>query len=257
MTARISLYAALSIGFAIALAQPAIAKTAVEIANPIDANAPIKNRQIWEGMAVSQNPQPTATNYISSAIDKYRRQDFQGALADINRAIQLDPKNAQAYDVRGVFKASELQDIQGALADYNRSIQLDPNYVGAYINRGNLKDDKLQDYQGALADYNRAIQIDPNANVFYNRGVLRYNKLQDFQGALADLDRAIQIEPNFAEAYGSRGVLKYDELKDRAGAIADMKQAAKIYQQQGNTGGYQRAIDKLKKWQATSQNTGS
>jgi tetratricopeptide (TPR) repeat protein len=261
MTARISLYAALlSIGIAIALGQTAIAITSVEIANPIDTNASIKNRQnrqSGEVMAVSQNSQPTATNYISSAIEKYKRQDYQGALADINRAIQIDPKNAQAYDVRGVFKASELQDTQGALADYNRSIQLDPNYVGAYINRGNLKDDKLQDTQGALADYNRAIQIEPNANVYYNRSILKYNKLQDFQGALADLNRAIQIEPNFGEAYSSRGLLKYEKLKDRAGAIADMERAAKIYQQQGNTARYRRANELLEQWQSTSQNTGS
>ncbi len=177
-------------------------------------------------------------------------QDVRGALADYDRAIQLDPNNTNFYNSRGALKAEKLQDVRGALADYDRAIQLDPNNIIAYNNRGLLKKNKLQDLQGALSDYNRAIQINPNfVDIYNNRGALKIEKLQDLQGGLADLNRAISIDPNYVAAYSQRSLLKYDRLNDKSGGIADMQRAAKLYQQQGYTEYYQRAIEKLKQWQ--------
>ena len=43
------------------------------------------------------------------------------------------------------------------LQDLNKAIELNPNNANAYINRGNAKK-KLQDYKGAIADYTKAIE---------------------------------------------------------------------------------------------------
>jgi tetratricopeptide (TPR) repeat protein len=146
------------------------------------------------------------------------------------------------------------QDYRGALADFNLAIQTDPNFVEAYNYRGNLKQNRLKDDRGALADFNRAIQLAPNYALLHrNRGVLKFTRLEDFQGSLADLDRAIQLDPNYAEAYGQRGGLKYEALKDRAGGIADTQQAVKLFKQQGDIKNYNVAIGLLKKWQQTDR----
>jgi tetratricopeptide (TPR) repeat protein len=50
---------------------------------------------------------------------------------------------------------------QKALDDYDRAIQLDPQYTDAYHNRGRVYYD-LKEYQKALADYDSALQLDPN-----------------------------------------------------------------------------------------------
>ena len=38
--------------------------------------------------------------------------------------------------------------MDGAIADYNKAIELNPNYAEAYYNRGSEKSD-LKDYDGA------------------------------------------------------------------------------------------------------------
>jgi tetratricopeptide (TPR) repeat protein len=205
--------------------------------------------------AIQLSPNDALAYNNRAILKKTKLNDSQGALADYNRAIQLNPNDADTYYGRGNLKQNEFNDSQGALADYNRAIQLNPNYADAYINRGNLKDDKLNDSQGALADFNRAIQLNPNlAEAYNNRGFLKITKLNDSKGALADYNRAIQLNPNLAQAYNNRGLLKKNKLNDRSGAIKDMNRAAKIYQQQGNTQDYQRAIALLKKWQQSGGN---
>ncbi len=90
------------------------------------------------------------------------------------------------------FRSRLQGDYQGAIADYNRAIEIDPNYVAAYNNRGLAYDD-LEEYQRAIADYNRAIKLDPNyAHAYYNRGNV-YRHLEQDQRAIADYQQAAEL----------------------------------------------------------------
>ncbi|WP_373537852.1 tetratricopeptide repeat protein [Microcoleus sp.] len=79
------------------------------------------------------------------------------SIADYDRAIQLNPNDAIAYNNRGVTKYA-LGRNQEAIADYDRAIQLNPNYADAYKNRGNLKS-TLDDKQSAIEDYQKAADL--------------------------------------------------------------------------------------------------
>jgi tetratricopeptide (TPR) repeat protein len=92
------------------------------------------------------------------------------------------------------LKTNNLNDIQGALADYNQAIFLNPKFPKAYYNRALLKEDKLNDTQGALADLSQAIEINPKySEAYYNRGVLKENKLNDRAGAIQDFRQAARL----------------------------------------------------------------
>jgi tetratricopeptide (TPR) repeat protein len=220
------------------------AKTGFNLGIPVNRFATVASNmgvQLGSKVApISANTAPKADDYIASAGQKYGKRDYRGALADIDRAIQLNPNSATAYYNRGSLKVGNFQDYRGGLTDFDRAIQIDPNYAMAYNYRGVLKADKLNDIQGGLADYNRAIQLDPKAaDAYNNRGNLKKTKLQDNRGALADYNRAIQLEPNAAEAYYNRGSLKAFAFQDTQGALADYNRSiqlapdAKTYKNRG------------------------
>jgi tetratricopeptide (TPR) repeat protein len=170
------------------------------------------NRQVT---IIAQDNTITAPTLLKAAQQKYDRQDYRGALADLNRVIQLNPKLPHAYSYRGFLKANQLHDIRGGLTDLNYAIKLDPSFAGAYRDRGSLKAEFLRDISGGLADY----------------------------------DRAIQLDPAYALAYGERGKLKYNLLNDKSGGISDMRQSARLYQQRGDTKNYRVAVALLTQWQ--------
>ena len=57
-----------------------------------------------------------------------------------------------------------------AIADYTRAIELAPNAADVYYNRGSAYHEKGK-YDRAIDDYIKAISLDPNlAMAYYNRG---------------------------------------------------------------------------------------
>ncbi len=74
----------------------------------------------------------------------------------------------KAWYNRGVVNAA-LGNTEEALADYDKAIELDPEYPSAYYSRGNLRR-KLRDFDGAVEDYSRAIELkDDHAEALTNR----------------------------------------------------------------------------------------
>ena len=101
----------------------------------------------------------SAEDWFDSGVAKAKRGDWQGAIADWTKVIEINPRFADAYSNRGVAK-DELEDYQAAIADFNKAIEIKPRDADVYYNRGNAKGE-LKDYQGAIADYTKAIQINP------------------------------------------------------------------------------------------------
>jgi tetratricopeptide (TPR) repeat protein/S1-C subfamily serine protease len=174
--------------------------------------------------AIRLNPN-YAFAYFNRGNSRYNLEDKKGAIADYDQAIRLNPNFASAYNNRGIARFA-LGDKKGAITDYDQAIRLNPNFAFAYSNRGLARSD-LGDKKGAIADNDQAIRLNPNyAIAYYNRGNDRY-RLGDKKGAIADYDQAIRLNPNYAKAYSNRGLAR-SNLGDKKGAIADYDQAIRI-----------------------------
>ena len=100
--------------------------------------------------------------YLARSIDEYLVQDFEKALADADRAIELDSSYLLAYymrvqirmknqevrmaeksevpsagEVKWTFDASR-SEYQAALDDCDRILAQEPDFAGCYYNKGNI-----------------------------------------------------------------------------------------------------------------------
>ena len=88
------------------------------------------------------------------------------SLADLNLAIEIEPRLAIAYFNRGRIRLTQ-GDLDGAIRDLDQAIGINPRLAWAYNNRANARIDK-SDLNGAIDDYDRAITIEPgNAMNYY------------------------------------------------------------------------------------------
>jgi tetratricopeptide (TPR) repeat protein len=83
------------------------------------------------------------------------------AIDDLNRALELDPRRADALVLRGAAWRNEGK-IDTAEADIDHAIDIDPDDPEALLQRGILRQRK-GDQAGARADWERAITLDPDS----------------------------------------------------------------------------------------------
>jgi len=151
--------------------------------------------------------------------------EYQQAIEDCNRILELDSKDAKAYRDRG-FMYMKLQDYQQALVNLDRALELDTQDALSYNWRGVCYRD-LQIYQQAITDLNHALELDPElARAYFHLGVV-YHELKDYQQALADLDRALKTDPQDAWAHLYRGISNR-ELQNYQQAITDLNHALEL-----------------------------
>ncbi len=79
-------------------------------------------------------------------------------------------KLAESYYIRGLQKCV-LRDLQGAVADLNKAIENNSNYADAYYYRAAIRKE-LGDNEGFKNDYSKAIQINPSLQTFNDSNCL-------------------------------------------------------------------------------------
>ncbi len=174
--------------------------------------------------------------------DSVQRTEYDQNLNPTHKPSQKPGKSPQDYYVRAVTKALE-KDYQGAIEDYTKAIELNPDLVEAYIKRGATRY-KMGDARGALTDCNQALRINPNlSEAYYYQGRARY-RLGYTQAAIEAYTQAIAREPDCAQAYYHRGLANND-LKEFVNAAEDLQKAAELFDEQGDRTGFRLAQDTL------------
>jgi tetratricopeptide (TPR) repeat protein len=144
----------------------------------------------------TRGAEESVEDLVNRGIEKGKGGDLDGAIADLTRASQLNPKDDAPYYNRAQAKRLK-KDAAGAIADYTRAIELGSTNPAAYNNRGNARAES-NDRDGAIADYTRAIELKPDyARAYYNRAVAKEAK-GDAAGAAADFKHAAKLDPELA-----------------------------------------------------------
>jgi protein O-mannosyl-transferase len=178
---------------------------------------------LWDD-AVRKSPLK-ARPYINRGLAYQDKGNFDQAILDYNKAIEIKPNLAEAYINRGL-SYQDKGNFDQALLDYNKGIAIKPNLAEAYYNRGLAYQDK-GNLDQAILDYNKAIEIKPEyADAYYNRGLVYQNK-GNLNQTILDCNKAIEINPEYADAYYNRG-LAYQDKGNLDQALLDYNKAIEI-----------------------------
>ena len=77
----------------------------------------------------------SAEDYFYLGIAFHQREKYEQAIERYDRAMLLDSQEAMFYNNRGIAKRV-VGDRQGAIADFDKVIELNPTHVDAYNSRG-------------------------------------------------------------------------------------------------------------------------
>lgn len=129
---------------------------------------------------------------------------FQDARADIDELLKLKPNDAQLLASRAATGLGMRQYDQATI-DADRAIRADPNNSTAYADRGTAKrmTGKSQD---AIADFDRSIALNPKNSVAFSERGQAYMWLGQLDKAVVDFDQALAIAPTDDGARGARGL---------------------------------------------------
>jgi tetratricopeptide (TPR) repeat protein/V8-like Glu-specific endopeptidase len=210
-------------------------------------------------VATASQPRPV-DDLLVSGLSKLQSRNFSGAIADFDRAIQLEPKRASAYQYRGKAKAYSLQEkvlknsayisnlyaqllndfdqdadvllykqfskeLRDALTDYNQALKLDPSSRASLQGAAEIHIG-FAEYPQAIELLNRALQLRPEAETYALRSTARL-KQNDTAGATQDISKAIDLEAKNYSLYGIRADI-YIKQQQYKKAIQDYDRALKL-----------------------------
>lgn len=146
---------------------------------------------------------PSAFAWVNRARAQFELHEYGHAVADCNRALEIEPRYAPALCWRGRAYA-KIGDLAAGLADLDAAIALDATFPAAYIGRALIRLERGE-LEAALSDAARAVDIDPkSATAFSTRGRV-YSRMEDDVHAIRDFDRALQLNPLFHSVLNNRG----------------------------------------------------
>jgi tetratricopeptide (TPR) repeat protein len=157
--------------------------------------------------------------------DYMNKKDTANALSDIDRAIELNPKDANMFFSRGKIRAKMLEH-EAAEQDFTLAISLNPGLIDAYMARS-VEKRYLKKYEGAFRDIDKAVKLDStNPKIYFSFGNL-FVATDDYNNAIKAFSQSILLKKDYGEAYNNRAYAKLF-LHDYSGSIEDGLMAQKL-----------------------------
>ncbi|KAJ5068578.1 tetratricopeptide repeat protein [Anaeramoeba ignava] len=134
----------------------------------------------------------------------FLNEQYQQALENFTRSIQIQKKPHQGYNNRGCvyFK---LNQIELAIEDFKQAIQIENNFPEAHNNLGQCYFSKGL-FEDALSSFNKALSLKNDyINALNNRGIVKL-RLNQKKSALVDFQKVLDYEPENKIAYLNRSI---------------------------------------------------
>ena len=162
---------------------------------------------------IEREPQQPS-HYLARAACYLNILQKERALADVERALKLNPDNSIALQLRGEMYAMD-KNYEKALEIFDRAQEINPNWAVTYFDRGSVYLDR-REFQPALDEFNKAIFLLGNFPLFYVVRSMAHFRLGDFESAHADQDHALRFSEKDALAMLEVNLTVYNGYLDWA-----------------------------------------
>lgn len=165
-------------------------------------------------------------------------EDYRSAVKDLSRVIEItrdEPPDANLYVFFWRGRAYvELKDYEKAIDDFDHAINIDPKNADAYLHRGHAYLQSLE-FKLAVEDYAKAVELNPRDDSFHHqlgyalmfKAVLDDNKAEGMWLAIKSFTRALELNPANSETLELRAKA-YLQIEDYDSAIADYKKMSEL-----------------------------
>lgn len=103
---------------------------------------------------------PEANHQVARGAQALERKDFEHAIEHFDRAIELDPDFAEAYNQRAIAQYL-LERYEPSIADCERTVERMPIHFGALAGMGHCYA-HLGQTEKAIESYERALEVNPH-----------------------------------------------------------------------------------------------
>ncbi len=179
---------------------------------------------LWNDV-IEKYPNNIYKSYANRGIAFTSLEQWDNAITDFTRVIEMDSKYGWGYVDRGVAYQHTGQ-WDKSIDDFSKAIEINTLDFDAYAGRA-LSYGVLGQYNKAITDFSRALQINPKYSKGYSNRGLTYANLGYFDKAIADYSKAIELDPGYKDALSNRS-LAYGRLNQWDNAIADGFKAIRI-----------------------------
>jgi tetratricopeptide (TPR) repeat protein len=143
------------------------------------------------------------------------------------KALEIDPKLAEAHNALGKILNFDDLDLAGAAREFQRAIELQPNNATAHQWYGNGPLDSLGRFEEAIAETKRAVELDPLSPIINTDRAYPLYYARRYDEALAQSKKTIELDPAF---FYSRQILGMvlQAKGDLSAAIAEFEKARQL-----------------------------
>jgi tetratricopeptide (TPR) repeat protein len=174
--------------------------------------ATIQRNQVWKDEYTLWRDAVDKAPYSARAHDNLglayiNRREYERAIAEFNRTIELQPRYYLAYYNAGVVYQIQ-NNLDFARSSYEACLRINPQYFRAYYNLGILFK-KAGELDQAISNYEKAISLDPRHPFVYNNLGVAFTEKGEIDKAEFVFKKATELDPGFIKAYFNLGNLYY------------------------------------------------
>ena len=146
----------------------------------------------------SAQSEPTYKDLYNKGVQYFQAANYPQAVAWLNKAIEADGSDPDAWYNRGVAKMMT-GDYASAIGDFSQAIKLNPSFIDAYYNRGQAAA-RMNDPVSVVDDMNKVLEMDRAYTDAYAMRGQNYFYLDNYVDGCQDLKSAYELGFKKAES---------------------------------------------------------